>query len=41
MCERSEQIPDSEGIELIRTAGSKAKLPERGANPRGGFSVGL
>ena len=39
--ERSERIPDSEGIELIRTAGSKAKLPERGANPRGGFSVGL
>ena len=30
----SERIPDSEGIELTRTAGSKAKLPERGANPR-------
>ena len=35
MSERSEGIPDSEGIELTRTAGSKAKLPERGANPRG------
>ena len=41
MSERSEGIPDSEGIELTRTAGSKAKLPERGANPRSGFSVGL
>ena len=41
MSERSEGIPDSEGIELTRTAGSKAKLPERGANPRSGFAVGL
>ena len=48
MSERSEGIPDSEGIELTRTAGSKAKLPPRrwrvrarGANPRSGFSVGL
>ena len=30
----SERIPDSEGIELTRTAGSKAKLLERGANLR-------
>ena len=30
----SEGIPDSEGIELTRTAGSKAKLLERGANLR-------
>ena len=28
------RIPDSEGIELTRTAGSKAKLLERGANLR-------
>ena len=34
MSERSKGIPDSEGIELTRTVGSKAKLPERGANPR-------
>ena len=30
----SERIPDSEGIELTRTAGSKAKLLEREANLR-------
>ena len=41
MSERSKGIPDSEGIELTRTVGSKAKLPERGANPRRGFSLGL
>ena len=34
MSKRSKGIPDSEGIELTRTVGSKAKLPERGANPR-------
>ena len=38
---RAKQVsPDSEGIEQTRTAGSKAKLPERGANPRSGFTYG-
>ena len=41
MSERSKGIPDSEGIELTRTVGSKAKLPERGANPRRGFADGM